>query len=89
MNDCYKGNREVNDVHIGTLIGQKLEERSMTITAFARHIHCDRTTVYHLLKQKSIDVEKMILISRVLDYDFFHEIYCKPNTYTGNEPESH
>jgi predicted transcriptional regulator len=89
MNDLYKGSGEINDVHIGTLISLRLKERSMTIATFAKRIHCDRTTVYYLLKQKSIDVEKMILISQILDYDFLHEIYCKPNTHTGDGAESH
>jgi predicted transcriptional regulator len=70
------------DIHIGKIIKEKLTESSMTITEFAKEIHCDRTSVYHIFKQKSIDIEKLIKISEALDYDFIHEIYTKQNNKT-------
>jgi len=68
-----------NDIHIGSIIKQKLEENSMTIKEFADRIHCERTTVYHIFKQKSIDIEKLMKISEVLNYDFISEVYIKQN----------
>jgi hypothetical protein len=47
----------------------------MNIAEFSRKIHCDRTTIYYLFKQKSIDIERLELISRVLDFDFIREVY--------------
>jgi len=70
------------EIHIGKIIKEKLAEKSMTITEFAKKIHCDRTSVYHIFKQKSIDIEKLIKISEVLNYDFIHEIYTKQNNKT-------
>jgi len=71
------------DIHIGKIIKEKLAESSMTITEFAKKIHCERTTVYHIFKHKSIDIEKLIKISEVLNYDFIHEIYIKQNDKTS------
>ena len=68
----------MNDIHIGSVIKQKLEESSLTIKEFAGRINCERSTVYHIFKQRSIDIEKLIKISEVLNYDFITEVYLKP-----------
>ena len=49
----------------------------MTITEFANRIHIERTTVYHIFKQKSIDFDRLKKISDVLNYDFITEIFQK------------
>lgn len=67
--------RDYKEVYIGELIRQKLDERCMSYAEFARRIHCGRTTLYKLFASKSIDVERLLLISEVLQYDFIHEIY--------------
>jgi len=69
----------MENIHIGSIIKQKLKESSLTIKEFADSINCERTTVYHIFKQKSIDIEKLIKISKVLNYDFISEIYQKHN----------
>ena len=71
--------QETTHIHIGKIIREKLAENSMTIADFASKINCERTTVYHIFKNKSIDIEKLIKISEVLNYDFIQEIYTKPN----------
>ena len=67
----------MKDIHIGPIIKQKVEENSMTIKEFAEKINCERSTVYHIFKQKSIDIERLIKISEVLNYDFIFEVYLK------------
>jgi len=47
----------------------------MTITEFANKINRERTTVYDIFERKSIDIELLIQISQVLDYDFIREFY--------------
>jgi len=69
----------MKNIHIGSIIQQKFEESSMTIREFADRINCERTTVYHIFKYKSIDIEKLIKISEVLNYDFISEVYQKEN----------
>lgn len=70
---------ETKNIHIGTLIKQKLESSPLSITQFADCIHCDRTTVYDIFKRKSIDIDRLLLISEVLHYNFLWEVYLKNN----------
>jgi predicted transcriptional regulator len=67
----------LKDIYIGTIIEQKFLETPMTVQEFADKINCDRTTVYDIFKRKSIDSEKLIRISQVLNFDFVNEIYYK------------
>jgi len=72
----------MKNIHIGSIIKQKLMESSMTIKEFADRIHCERTSVYHIFKQRSIDTEKLRTISNVLGYDFINEFYQKKDDET-------
>jgi len=72
--------QQLKDIHIGTHIKQKFEETSMSITDFANRIHCERTTVYDIFDRKSIDVELLVRISDVLNFDFYNEIYLNKKT---------
>ncbi|GHT61502.1 hypothetical protein AGMMS50239_12540 [Bacteroidia bacterium] len=74
---------QMKDIHIGTIIKQKFQKKSMTIGEFANNIHHSRTGIYALFKKKSIDTELLINISRVLDYDFIHEVYLPKNDLIG------
>jgi len=65
----------MNKVHIGSIIKQKFNESSMTVTEFARKINCERSSVYHIFKQKSIGIERLIKISNTLNYNFIYEVY--------------
>jgi AcrR family transcriptional regulator len=47
----------------------------MSIAEFARRINCDRTTVYYTFEKKTIDIEQLELISKVLGYDFIRNVY--------------
>lgn len=51
----------------------------MPYREFARRINCERQTLYHLFKCRSIDVERLMLISRVLGYDFLRNVYMREN----------
>lgn len=70
----------MNDFHLGKLIQEKIEEKKMPIAEFARLIHCERSNVYSIFKRKSIDIEKLVLISKTLDFDFIYEYYLKSYT---------
>ena len=62
-----------NNYHIGREIQQKLKEQGRTVTWFANAIHCDRSNVYKLFCQPSMDVARLIEISRVLGHNFVQE----------------
>ena len=68
---------ESKNIHIGHLIKSKVEGQQMSISEFARKIHCDRSTVYHLFSQESIDITRLLKISKVLNFDFINEVYLK------------
>ena len=69
----------MKNIHIGSIIKQKVLESHMTVKEFAEKINCERSTVYHIFKQKSIDIDKLMKISEVLNYDFISEIYTGQN----------
>ena len=71
------------NIYIGKLIEEKVKERHLTFAEFARMIHCARTSLYHIFNSKNIDVERLLLISKVLDYDFISEVYLK-DTHDAN-----
>ena len=66
---------DLTNIHIGKIIKKKLDETSMSVTEFAHSIDRERTTVYDIFERKSIDVELLIKISNILDYDFIHHVY--------------
>ena len=74
-------------IHIGTIIKQIFSESSMTMQEFASKIRCDRTTVYDIFKRKSIDIERLILISQVLNFDFVNEIYYEEGISSEKSPK--
>ena len=63
------------DVHIGKEIERVLRERGMSVTMFADRICCHRRNIYDIFSRKSIDIDRLILISEALEYDFFRKVY--------------
>lgn len=66
---------DLRNIHIGELIRQRLVHLSMSYAEFARRLHIERTTVYSIVRSKSIDIERLIRISQILDYDFISLVY--------------
>lgn len=67
--------RDCSKIHIGALIGTRIKECGMSYAEFARHLCVERTTVYNILRSKSIDTERLIRISNILNYDFLRKVY--------------
>lgn len=66
---------DLRDIHIGQLIGERIRQCGMTYAEFARHLCIDRTTVYGILRAKSIDTERLVKIGKILHYDFLSNVY--------------
>jgi transcriptional regulator with XRE-family HTH domain len=66
-----------HNIHIGERIRQKFEESNLTISEFAKNIRCSRAHVYNIFKSKSIDIDKLIVISEITNYDFLDEYMIK------------
>lgn len=67
----------MKNIHIGNIIRQKVEESTLSIAEFAILINRTRPTVYDIFNRKSIDIDLLISISEVLDYNFLQEVYLK------------
>lgn len=63
------------DIHIGSVIRQVLDDSGISYKEFAKEIGCERQSLYYLFNSKSIDVDRLIRISKVLNYDFLRNVY--------------
>ena len=59
---------------IGILIKEELENQERSISWFARKLSCDRSNVYRLFQNESIDTALLARISILLRRDFFLEL---------------
>lgn len=58
-------------IHIGKLIEAELRRQERTPAWLARKINCERTNIYYIFKQPSINTQLLSLISQALSVDFF------------------
>lgn len=65
---------EEEKFHLGHRIKSVFEQRQMTISEFARQIHCERTNVYTIFNRSAIDTDLLARISKVLEYNFFSDV---------------
>jgi transcriptional regulator with XRE-family HTH domain len=59
-----------NKIHIGSIIKTKLKERKMSVTDFADALNCCRNNVYKIFNSDNIDINRLVKISKILNYDF-------------------
>ena len=71
------------NLHIGSIIEQKVKEKDIKISDFAKAIHCNRGNVYSLFQRKTLSIELLILISKALDFDFL-ELYIESDKEEEN-----
>jgi len=62
--------------HIGKLIQAQVKLQKFTNAEFARRLYCDRAAINYLYKQQSIDLLRLLHISKILNYDFISECIC-------------
>ena len=60
-----------NDIHIGELIAHVLEEEGRAASWLAKKLHYDKSNIYRILKNPTINTQLLLKISKLLDYDFF------------------
>ena len=63
----------MNKLSLGSIIEQKFRKSGMSVKEFADRINVERTTVYNIFKQESMNFERLKKISEVLNYDFISE----------------
>lgn len=58
-------------IHIGNKIKGVVSKKGMSVSEFGRRINKSRENVYSIYKRKTIDTGLLLVISKVLEYDFF------------------
>ncbi|MDR2683953.1 MAG: hypothetical protein LBB53_01055 [Prevotellaceae bacterium] len=66
-------------IHIGNLIEKQVKKQTMSVSAFAEKIGCIRENAYNIFRLPSIDINRLIKIGEVLNYDFVKEICLQQN----------
>lgn len=61
-------------VHIGREIQKQVQDRGISVAAFARSIPTSRENVYRIFKKNNIDIKMLQRICIVLEHDFFKDI---------------
>ncbi len=69
-------------IHIGKQIHKALKESGMSISDFAKELHCTRPNVYNIFKNHTIDIERLSKISHILNKDLI-------SLYTEDKGESY
>lgn len=72
-------------LHIGKLIQDKIQEQGISITEFARRINRSSQSIYHILRQPSIDTELLLEINKVLKHNFFAYYISEREAVTINK----
>jgi plasmid maintenance system antidote protein VapI len=68
--------KKMNNVHIGSIIKRKVNEKGISVSKFAEKLNCTRATVYGIFEQEHINTHRLVQISEILNYNFFSE-FCK------------
>ena len=63
-----------NEIHIGKLIREKMEEEGRKTIWLARKLSCDRSNIYKIYGKPNMDLTQLLHISRILNHDFFNDI---------------
>lgn len=69
----------INDVNIGLVIEQKINEKNISKSEFGRMIGIPQQNVNRILDKPNIDTDKLIKISEALNYNFFQEFVPTSN----------
>jgi len=85
------GSRKMNfkDIHIGSLISQKVTESGIEISRICNFIKSTEQEITQMYEAKSLDCEILLRWSKLLEYDFFriysqHLILYSPLSKSDN-----
>ena len=71
-------------IYIGPIIKQKLDESPYSVAQFARKMNFCRKTVYNIFERKSIDINLLLDISEILNYNFL-DLYISDSETSPTE----
>jgi len=70
-------------IYIGGIIQRKMDEERRSANWLANKLSCTRVNVYKIYNRPNIDMERLLQIGRVLNYNFFSEISDFVNENNG------
>ena len=70
----------IGNIMVGQRISEKLKEIGMTKAELSRALNMNQSNLNKLLKKDSIETSKLVVISRVMKYNFFKE-FCRSFEY--------
>lgn len=62
--------------HAGEKVKEYFKASGMSVSEFAKRLHCHRQNIYDIFKRQDIDLQMLQRISKVLDHDFVTELYA-------------
>ena len=62
---------EIKNIHIGNIIRNLWKEREVTLERVCDFFQCEEEEITSMLNSKSIETEKLLQWSKLLEYDFF------------------
>jgi len=65
---------EIKEVHIGQLVKSVFDSSGMSVSELARRLHCERTNVYTIFRRRTMDVELLAMLSKILNHNFFEDV---------------
>lgn len=63
----------MKDIHIGSIIQKYVYNHGISPQWLTNKIGCHRSKIYKIYDKKSIDIDLLIKISKILNYNFLDE----------------
>ena len=79
------------NIHIGSIIKEKAENRDVSAAKLAEMIDCHYSTIHYLYEKAWIPMQQLWKISVALEYDFLTEVYVDKlpdNVKNKNNPNT-
>jgi hypothetical protein len=76
----------MNKLHIGEDIKKVLSLSEMSVTEFAKKINKSRGNIYSIFLRNAIETDLLVIISDVLQYDFF-QLFSNSNKQLNEKIE--
>ncbi len=72
---AYEKGTAFGPVEVGANIEKRLKEIGMTQIEFASKLGVAQSEISRILRKSSFETDKLIVISHILGYNFFHDFY--------------
>lgn len=62
--------KQEGGIHIGRMVKSVFDDSGMSVAELARQLHCERTNVYTIFRRRTMDVELLSKLSKILNHNF-------------------